>query len=326
MTPGDGRLAVITVSYNSAGWLPVCLSSIREMSGNLEVEIIVVDSGSSDETVELVRREYPDVRVVETENHGFAAANNRGLEVVDADWVLFVNPDTRILSGTLEELVTVLRARPEVGLAGVKQVDENGALDPTMRRFPTAIRSLFVSLGAEKLPFRSSWTGERVLDLPLYDQETPCDWTAGSFMLVRRAALDDVGEMDERFFLYCEETDFCFRIRQAGWKVVHFPQMTIFHHSSTTSSDETLSRQMAFARRQYMAKHFGPARRAACIAALALGYAIRSASPGRSENRRKRRASARTALTTLLGFTEPPFGTPSSGRSPAPDELARPSG
>jgi GT2 family glycosyltransferase len=312
MTPDDDRLAVIIVSYNSAGWLTPCISSIRAMSGNLELDIVVVDSGSTDDTVELVGREFPDVRVVKTENRGFAAANNRGLEVVDADWVLFINPDTRILSGTLEELVSLLRARPKVGLAGVRQIDENGVLDPTMRRFPNAIRSLFVSFGAEKLPFRSSWAGERVLDLQLYDHETPCDWTVGSFMLVRGAALDDVGEMDERFFLYCEETDFCVRIRNAGWDVVHLPQLTIFHHSSTTSSDETLSRQMAFARRQYMTKHFGFAHRAAGTAALALGYAIRSVSPGRSENRRHRRASARTALATLLGLTPPPFGDPSS--------------
>jgi GT2 family glycosyltransferase len=313
MTPVDSRLAVIIVSYNSAGWLEDCIASIRAMSGNLEVDIVVVDSGSSDDTVELVRREFPDVRVVESENRGFAAANNRGLEVVDAGWVLFINPDTRILSGTLEELVALVRARPKVGLAGVKQIDENGVMDPTMRRFPTAIRSLFVSLGAEKLPIRPSWTGERVLDLALYEHETPCDWTVGSFMLVRRAALDDVGELDERFFLYCEETDFCFRIRQAGWEVVHFPQMTIFHHSSTTGSDETLSRQMAFARRQYMAKHFGRAHRAVGTLALAVGYAMRSISPGRSPDRRKRRASARTALATLLGLTPPPFGDPSSG-------------
>ena len=97
-------------------------------------------------------REFPEVRLLATENRGFAAANNRGLEVVDADWVLFLNPDTRILSGSLEELVSLLQARPTVGLAGVRQIDENGVMDPTMRRFPNALRSLSVSLGGERLP------------------------------------------------------------------------------------------------------------------------------------------------------------------------------
>ena len=193
MTRENGRLAIIIVSHNSAHWLAPCLSSVYANSGNLDVDIVVVDSGSTDDTVDLVRREFPDVRVLPTENRGFASANNRGLEIVDAEWVLFLNPDTRILSGTLEELVSLLRARPTVGLAGVRQVDESGVMDPTIRRFPNAVRTLSVSLGAERLPFHASWLGERELDVALYDRETRCDWTVGSFMLARKAAIDDVG-------------------------------------------------------------------------------------------------------------------------------------
>jgi len=323
MTLGNNRLSVIIVSHNSARWLAACLSSVYARSGNVDVDVVVVDSGSSDDTVEFVGREFPDVRVVTTENRGFASANNRGLEDADAEWVLFLNPDTRILSGTLEELVSLLRARPTVGLAGVRQIDENGVMDPTMRRFPNAVRSLSVSLGAERLPFHASWLGERELDGTLYDRETTCDWTVGSFMLARKAAIDDVGDMDERFFLYCEETDFCLRLRQAGWEVVHFPQMTILHQSSTTASDERLSRQMAFARRQYMGKHFGRAHRLAGTLALGIGYAIRSIAPGRGPDHHRRRASARSALTTLLGLAPPPFGYPSPprGGTSATDEV-----
>jgi GT2 family glycosyltransferase len=280
------------------------------MAGDLDLDIVVVDSGSADDTVELVGRQFPNVRVIRTENRGFAAANNRGLEAVDADWVLFLNPDTRILSGTLEGLVSLLRERPTVGLAGVKQIDENDVMDPTMRRFPNALRSLFVSVGAERLPFHARWLGERVLDMALYDHETPCDWTVGSFMLARRRAIDDVGSMDERFFLYCEETDFCLRMRQAGWQVLHLPQMTIFHHSSSTGADAALNRQMAFARRQYMAKHFTPVHRAAGILALGVGYAIRSVWPGRDSGGHGRRAAARAALATLLGLAPSPFESP----------------
>ena len=281
-TPDGAELAVIVVSHNSARWLAPCLSSVFASAGSLHLDVVVVDSGSTDDTVQLIQRDFPEVRVLTCENRGFAAANNRGLEVVDAEWVLFLNPDTGILSGTFEELVTLLRTRPTTGLAGVRQVDEHGVLDPTMRRFPNAARSLSISLGAERLPINASWLGERVLDRMLYEQETPCDWTSGSFMLARKAAVDGVGGMDERFFLYCEETDFCLRLRRAGWGVLHLPQMTIFHQSSTNVSD-ALNRQMAFARRQYMAKHFSRAHRAAGTAALALGYAIRSVSPGRGE-------------------------------------------
>ena len=120
-----------------------------------------------------------------------------------------------------------------------------------------------------------------MLDLELYDRETACDWTVGSFMLVRRAALDDVGAMDEQFFLYCEETDFCLRMHRGRVGRRPSPQMTILHQSSTTGSDERLSAQMAFARRQYMTKHFSTAHRTAATLALGLGYALRSVRPGR---------------------------------------------
>lgn len=303
------RLAVIIVSHNSAGWLQPCLSSLYAASGGLELDVVVVDSGSTDDTVHLVQSEFPDARVLTGPNRGFAAANNRGLEVVDAEWVLFINPDTRILSGSFVTLVALLRARPTVGLAGVRQIGETGALDPTMRRFPNAIRSLSTGLGAERLPVRGAWQGERVLDEALYEQETPCDWTSGSFMIARMAAIDEAEGMDEQFFLFCEETDLCLRLRRAGWEVVHLPQMTIFHQSSTVVSDR-LSRQMAYARRQYMAKHFSGPGRVASIAALALGFTLRSLKPGRGAEARRGRSASRAALRTLLGLTPPPFGGP----------------
>ena len=190
-----------------------------------------------------------------------------------------------------------------MGLAGVRQVNADGVLHPTIRRFPNAVRSLFEALGGERLTFHTSGLGERVLDLSRYAHETPCDWTGGAFMLARKAAIEGAGYMDERFFLYCEEIDFCLRIRQAGWDVRHFPQLTILHHVDKAGANETLSAQMAFARRQYMAKHFSPVHRAAGIFALALGYALRAVV-------RSRDAGARSALATLLGFAPPPFGYP----------------
>lgn len=312
-TPASGheRLAVIIVSYNDARWLHSCLTSIHARSGDLTVEIVVVDSGSTDDTGPLVTREFPEVRLITTENRGFAAGNNRALETVDADWILFLNPDTEILAGTLGDLVSLLRARPTVGLASVRQVDAGGVLHPTMRRFPNAVRSLFEALGSERLPFHTSWSGERMLDLASYEQETSCDWTTGSFMLVRKEAIESAGNMDERFFLYCEETDFCLRIQQAGWEVRHFPQVTILHHVNKAGQNKTLSAQMGFARRQYMAKHFSPVHRIAGIAALGLGYALRATLGSRDpEIDRGRRESARAALSTLMGLAPPPFGYP----------------
>ena len=195
----------------------------------------------------------------------------------------------------------------------MRQVYENGVLAPTMRRFPSVTRSLSTSLVGERLPFHASCLGERVLEADLYERPTRCDWTVGSFMLVRGEALRQVGGMDERFFLYSEETDLCFRIRRAGWEVMHLPEVTILHESSPTASDARLNAQMAFAQRQYMEKHFAPVRRVAGILALGLGYAIRSLRPGRGSDAHRRRSASRSALTVLLGLTPPPFGYPPRG-------------
>jgi N-acetylglucosaminyl-diphospho-decaprenol L-rhamnosyltransferase len=299
------RLAVVIVSANSASWLRPCLTTLFDHAGKIDLDVVVVAAGCTDETVALVEREFPAARTVSCENRGFAYANNRALETVAAPWVLFLNPDTEIREGTLASLVDTVRARPSIGLVGVKQVTPEGELFPTIRRFPSVARTFFESLGSERFPLRASWLGERELDLARYERDVGCDWTSGSFMLARAYALDQVGPMDERFFLYCEETDLCFRLKRAGWDVRHSPVLTILHHADKAGWNELLDAQAAFAKRQYFEKHFSPLRRGAAIGALALGYAVRSVAPGAAG----RRTSARTALATLLGLRASPFAS-----------------
>jgi N-acetylglucosaminyl-diphospho-decaprenol L-rhamnosyltransferase len=301
------RLSVIVVSANSASWLRPCLTTIFERAGEVELDVVVVASGCTDETVPLVEREFPEARTISCENRGFAYANNRALRTVNADWVLLLNPDTEILEGSFADLIERLGSRPTVGLVGVRQVTPDRRVFPTIRRFPNAIRSLFEALGSERLPFRASWLGERELDLRVYARDVACDWTSGSFMLVRWEALQSAGLLDERFFLYFEETDLCLRIKQAGWEIRHLPHLTILHHADKAGWNPRLDAQAAFAKRQYFQKHFSPLHRLAATGALALGYTLRSlfggGVPGRAE-------SSRAALTTVLGLRPPPFGEP----------------
>ena len=304
---GRERLAVVIVSANSAGWLRPCLTSVFERSGGIELDVVVVASGCTDETIPLVEREFPEARTISCPNRGFAFANNRALETIDAEWILFLNPDTEILEGTLERLVDALRTRPTVGLAGVRQVTAEGSLFPTIRRFPHAVRSAFEALGSERLPVRASWLGERELDLDVYARDVACDWTTGSFMLVRSDVIRSVGVLDERFFLYSEETDFALRVTQAGWEVRHVPVLTILHHAKKAGWNARLDAQAAFAKRQYIEKHFSPVHRVLALGALVLGYGLRSVYWGFEP---AGRASARAALATLVGRRPPPFGPP----------------
>jgi N-acetylglucosaminyl-diphospho-decaprenol L-rhamnosyltransferase len=300
-------LAVIVVSTNEAHWLRRCLPSLYERAGEIALDVVVVDNESTDETRQLVESEFPHARVVRCANRGFAQANNCALRTVDSKWVLFLNPDTEILDGTLAGLIEGLSARPTVGLVGVRQVTADGQLFPTIRRFSTAIRWFFEAIGSEKFPFRASWLGERELDMRVYEQDVACDWTSGSFMLVRREALQSAGFMDERFFLFCDETDLCLRIKQAGWEVRHLPNLTILHHAGKAGWNPKREAQEAYAKRLYMQKHFSPPHRVAATAALALRYGLRSVA---WPLERDQRHCARVALGTLLGRRPPPYGEP----------------
>jgi hypothetical protein len=302
----EQRLSVIIVSANSAGWLRPCLTTVFERAGHVKLDVVVVASGCTDETVALVEREFPTARTISCPNRGFAYANNQALRTVEADWVLLLNPDTEILEGSFGDVLDRLEERPTVGLAGVRQLTPVGEVFPTIRRFPNAIRSLFEAVGSERFPFQAPWLGERELDLSVYEQDVACDWTSGSFMLIRWEALQSAGFLDERFFLYCEETDLCLRIKQAGWEIRHIPYLTIVHHADKAGWNPRLEAQAAFAKRQYFEKHLPPMHRLTATAALVLGYALRSAigaDPGRQK-------SARAALTTLLRLRPPPFGEP----------------
>jgi GT2 family glycosyltransferase len=297
-------LAIILVSYHNSSWLRACLKSVLDHVDGCAVDVVVVNNAN--DGTEHVVREFPSVRLIRCENRGFAHANNRGLETCDARYVLFLNVDTEVLDGTFRQLVEALDRRPEVGLAGVRQVGVDGRVAPSMRRFPSAARTLFEALGSERFPFRSSWTGERDLDSSHYRAERVCDWTSGSFLVARREVLEEVGPMDERFFLYSEEPDLCLRASKEGWEVRHIPVMTILHHGGDVVATPELSAQDAFSRLQFARKHFSFAHRMIYAGALGLGYSLRAISPGRA--RAQNRTAARSALRTLVGIDRPPFG------------------
>jgi N-acetylglucosaminyl-diphospho-decaprenol L-rhamnosyltransferase len=304
------ELAVIVVAYNSAPCIAACLRSVFEHLGSVDADVVVVDVGSADGTEEIVSR-FPGVRHIRSRNGGFAYANNRGLMTCDARYVLFLNPDTEILEGDFGDLLARMDARPEVGLVGVRQVDADGRLDLTIRRFPNALRALGDALSAERLPGRPHWLGERELGRGAYDREFECDWTAGSFMLARREAIESAGFMDERFFMYSEETDFCRRIKAAGWQVRHLPWMTILHYGARVGVDPRIESQSAHSRVLYARKHFSWAHRTVYTGTLLLRHALRLVLAGRGDLGGRRRTANGAAINTLVGRATVPHGTPS---------------
>jgi N-acetylglucosaminyl-diphospho-decaprenol L-rhamnosyltransferase len=298
-------LAIVIVSTNEAHWLERCLSTVFERAGGALLDVIVVDNSSTDGTRELVEARFPQARVVTSPNRGFSYGNNRGIEQADARYVLLLNPDTEVLSGSFGELIERLDGQPEVGLVGVRQVTGDGTLWPTIRRFPSPARAFGEAFVSERWPIHPRWSGERVLAADAYEREGECDWTSGSFMLARREAILSAGMLDERSFIYSEEPDLCLRIKRAGWRVRHLPSMTIVHHASKGGVRPRMVAQDAYARQQYAHKHFGAIQRALYLSATGLRHLLRAG--GRATPRRE---AARLALRTMLGRVEPPFKAP----------------
>jgi len=304
-------LAIVIVSTNEGHWLRRCLPTVFAAGAGVDLDVVVVENGSTDGTGDLVRAEFPEARVVPCANHGFAHANNRALITVDARYVLFLNPDTEVVDGTFAALLHRLDELSDVGLAGCRQILPTGETDASMRRFPTPVRLLCESLGAERWPMRASWTGQRELRLERYGEEFELDWTVGAFMVARREALESAGWLDERFFLYSDDPDLGMRIKQAGWRVMHLPQMAIVHHAKKMGWNPRGYAQYALAYRQYLTKHLPPAQRRTALGALALGYGLRAAAfpvVRRAEPDAPR--AMRAALRALLGRGEPPYEPP----------------
>lgn len=299
-------LAIVLVSHSEVQWLSPCLASVLAHTGDCAVDVVVVCNGD-DGSAELVEHEFPAARVIRCENHGFAHACNTGLRTCDARYALLMNVDTEVRSGTFTDLVAALDSRPGVGAAGVVQVGPGGEVLPTMRHFPSVTRALGEALGSERWPIRSARLGERMLDPGMYATEQACDWISGSFLALRRETLEEVGLLDERFFLYSEEADLCLRLTQAGWGVRHVPVMTILHHANRGSSSSRLHAQSAYAKRQFAEKYFALPRRFAYNAALVLGYAIRGLVPLGGSRAADRRRAARASVRVMLGIEPPPF-------------------
>jgi GT2 family glycosyltransferase len=265
-------VCAIIVSHNSREWLDAALTSLAAHTREVSLEAIVVDNGS-DGAGEYAAGRFGFVRSVSCENRGFGHANNRGLELADARYVLFLNPDTEVVSGEIDSLVAALERMPDVGLAGGRQLTGDDALAPSIRRFPSVGRAFAEALWVERVPALRSRCGERELDPRRYEQVTECDWTSGSFMFARAAALAESGPFDERFFLFSEETDLCWRLKRSGWRVVHLPEVTIRHYEQEHWRNPRILAQSAYARLQFARKNLR--RPGLYRLALGLRYALR---------------------------------------------------
>ena len=252
-------LSIVIVNWNVRDLLHRCLRSILVNSPTCTLEIIVVDNGSSDDSVKMVRAEFPNVHLIaNAENRGFPAANNQGLAIAQGRYVLLLNPDTEIVGGALATLVAFADVHPDVGIVGPQLLYPDGSVQSSRRRFPTLATGFLESTWLERYAPRHLLERYEFLDQP-NDVTQDVDWLYGAALLARREAVEQVGPLDEGFFMYSEEMDWCHRFRDAGWRVVYLPAAQIVHHEGKSSEQVIAARHIHFqtSKVRYFRKYHG---------------------------------------------------------------------
>jgi len=265
-------LSIIIVSWNVRPLLERCLRSISQSMGGAPAgdapryEVIVVDNGSADGSPDMLRATFPWARLLaNSDNRGFAAANNQGLHIAQGRYLMLLNPDTEVVGGGLPAMLQYMDEHPDIGLLGPQLVYPDGAIQPSRRRFPTYATGFIESTAAQRW-----WPAHPLLrryymqDMP-DDQVQDVDWLVGACLLLRRQAYEQVGDFDERYFMYSEELDYAYRLRRAGWRAVYLPAARVVHHEGRSSEQVIASRLIMFhtSKVQLYAKLFGPRR--ACL-------------------------------------------------------------
>jgi GT2 family glycosyltransferase len=251
--------SVLIVTYCSAADLPLCLGSVRRATHVASYEILVVDNASSDSTVAIASAD-PGVRLIANrENVGFARANNQGFGEASGRHVLLLNPDAQVQEGAIDRLVAFLDAHPDVGIVGGRVNSPDGTLQRASRRsIPTPMVSLFRLAGLSRI--FPNHPAARAYNLEDADPSQTMDVGAvmGAFLLVRREAIEKTGGMDERYFLYGEDIDFCMAVRAAGWRVVYYPEAVVTHQKGASSRQSRLKANREFHRSMVLFhdKHF----------------------------------------------------------------------
>ncbi len=245
------RAACVIVTYDALPWIEQALTSVAG------VPTVVVDHGSRDRTVATVRGRFPGVTLIEQDNLGLAAGWNRGLRAVDADWVLVLNADAWLLDDALQQLLQVAERHPQAAAVVPKLLNPDGTLQRSVRGFPTVWRIATEYLYLRKLAPRSPALNAFYAGGFDHDAEREVEWAMGSCMLLRRAALDDVGAFDEDFFLFSEEVDWYRRAAARGWSVVFTPDAHCVHVGGASHGGR-LFRENVRGHLRYLAKHEGP--------------------------------------------------------------------
>lgn len=254
------KLSVIIINYNVKHFLEQCLYSVRKAAKNLAVEVWVVDNNSVDGSIEMLKEKFPEVKLIENKkNAGFSVANNQAIKQATGEYILLLNPDTIVEEETFTKTIAFMDEHPDAGALGVKMIDGKGRFLPESKRaLPTPEVAFYKTFGFSFLFPKSKKFGKYHLTYLSQDETNQVDILSGAFMLIRKAALDKVGLLDETFFMYGEDIDISYRIIKAGYHNYYFPQTRIIHYKGESTKKSSVNYVIVFynAMRIFAEKHF----------------------------------------------------------------------
>jgi GT2 family glycosyltransferase len=273
-------VSVIIVNWNTVGILRDCLRSVFAETTGINFEVIVVDNASSDGSVDMIRQEYGQVILIaNTENRGFAVANNQGMAIANGRYLLLLNSDTIVLNGAIQKTLACAEKWPDTAVVGCRILNPDRTLQNSCFMFPSLLNGFLFSTTLYRLFPKSRFFGREQMTWWARDDTREVDVVTGCYMLVRRQSVEDVGMMDDGFFMYAEETDWCYRFKSKGWRNRFTPDAEIIHLGGASAPKLSARRAQitnaSFVR--YMRKHWSKPRAWAGIYLIALFYATRLA-------------------------------------------------
>lgn len=244
------KLSIVIVNYNAGDYLNNCLTSLEKVRGEISFDVWIVDNASKDDSLETAEKNFPNVKYIKNDdNLGFGKANNIALRQIKTEYILLLNPDSEVLPGTLKYMVKYMDENPKVSVATCRVEKEDGSLDwASHRGFPTPWASfLYYFLKDDTLYHLTNRD---------FKNDHEVDAVAGAFFITRKDVLEKVGLFDEDYFLYAEDLDLCYRIKQLGYKVMYVPEVKIIHHKGISSGLKKHSQEISTASLQSRKRAF----------------------------------------------------------------------
>jgi GT2 family glycosyltransferase len=254
----DINVSIIIVSYNCSELLRKCMLSVYKQTTGLNFEIIVIDNSSIDNTLEMLSTHFPSVIVIANkQNYGFACANNHGIKITKGKYILLLNPDTVLSENAILKTITFMESKTHAGIVGCRLNNEDGSWQASVNAFPSVLGTLFDSFFLNYLFFKTylftkkGWTKIDIVN------PSKVDWVMGAFFLIKREVIQNLGGMDEQYFMYSEEMDYCYRASKKGFETWYYPLTSITHNWGGISnvSKRTVT-WVLISRKLFLSKHY----------------------------------------------------------------------